>query len=290
MDLRFTKMHGCGNDFVVIDDRALEWDLDEDAVRMLCDRHFGIGADGIILVRPATVPGADFLMYYINSDGSLAEMCGNGVRVFAKYLVDRGLVTGDEFTVQTLGGLKAMTITRDEGGRMLAARVNMGEPVLEPALIPTTLAGECADGAVMDCPIDTELGEVRVTCVSMGNPHAIIWVDDVDTAPVHILGPLVENHPAFPRRTNVEFAQAFPREDRVRLRVWERGCGETLACGTGACATAVAAILSCRSGRTCTIELPGGDLVIGWSPDGDVFMTGPAEEVFEGVWSIPDEE
>jgi diaminopimelate epimerase len=290
MDLRFTKMQGCGNDFVVIDDRELEWEFDEDAVQMLCDRHFGIGADGIILVRPATVPGAEFLMHYVNSDGSLAEMCGNGVRVFAKYLVDRGLVDGDDFTVQTRGGLKALTVTRDDDGLVSAARVDMGEPVLEPALIPTTLAGECVDGAVMDCPIQTDLGEVRVTCVSMGNPHAVIWVDDVDTAPVDTLGPLVECHPAFPLRTNVEFAQMIDGEDRVRLRVWERGCGETLACGTGACATAVAAVLSCRSGRTCTVELPGGDLLIGWSPDGHVYMTGPAEEVFEGVWSIPDEE
>jgi diaminopimelate epimerase len=169
---------------------------------------------------------------------------------------------------------------------VLSARVDMGEPVLAPALIPTTLPGE----TVFDCPIATEAGEVRVTAVSMGNPHAIIWVPDVDAAPVDTIGPLVEVHPAFPRKTNVEFAQVIEGEDRVRLRVWERGVGETLACGTGACATAVAAVLSCRTGRTCTIELAGGDLEIEWTPAGPVWMTGPAEEVFEGVWSIPDEE
>lgn len=288
MDLRFAKMQGCGNDFVVIDDRERAWEFDEDAVRMICDRHFGVGADGIILVRPADAPGAAFLMHYINSDGSLAEMCGNGVRVFAKYLVDRGLVEGDSFTVQTLGGPKDVEVTRDADGRMLTARVAMGEPVLTPALVPTTLACE-ADMAV-DCPVATGLGEVRVTCVSMGNPHAIVWVDDVEEAPVETLGPLLETHPAFPRRTNVEFAEVVPGEERIRLRVWERGCGETLACGTGACATAVAAALTCRAGRTVTVELPGGELTVGWAPDGQVFLSGPAEEVFTGVWPIPDEE
>lgn len=288
MDLHFVKMHGCGNDFIVVDDRDSVWDLDEDVVRMLCDRHFGIGADGVILVRPATSPGAEYLMHYINSDGSLAEMCGNGIRVFAKYLVDRGLVEGDEFTVQTLGGLKPITVARDADGRMLEARVEMGEPVLTPALVPTTLT--CDLEATIDCPLATELGEVRVTCVSMGNPHAVIWVDDVDEAPVETLGPLIENHPAFPRRTNVEFAQVVPGEERIRLRVWERGCGETLACGTGACATAVAATLTCRAGRTVDVELPGGDLRIGWSPEGPVYMTGPATEVFSGVWPIPDDD
>jgi diaminopimelate epimerase len=286
MDLNFTKMQGCGNDFVVVDDRDLAWDFDEDAVSLLCDRHFGIGADGMILVRPATVPGAAFLMHYINADGSLAEMCGNGVRVFAKYLVDRGLVEGDDVAVQTLGGLKFVSVTRGSDGRMVSARVDMGEPVLTPALIPTTLPGK----TVFDCPIATAAGEVRVTCVSMGNPHAVIWVPDVDSAPVDTLGPLVENHAAFPRKTNVEFAQVIEGEDRIRLRVWERGVGETLACGTGACATAVAAVLSGRTGRSCTIELAGGDLEIEWTPAGPVHMTGPAEEVFEGVWRIPDDD
>jgi len=285
MDLRFTKMHGCGNDFIVVDDRELEWDLDEAAVQVLCDRHFGIGADGMILVRPATDPAADFYMHYINSDGSLAEMCGNGIRVFAKYLFDRGLVVGSDLVVQTLGGLKPIEIVPGVDGSFALARVDMGEPVLEAALIPTTLPGDPVVGA----SLTTGSGTVSVTCVSMGNPHAIIWVDDVETAPVESLGAEVEVHPAFPRHTNVEFAQLFGAS-HIRLRVWERGVGETLACGTGACATLVAAVLADRSGRSAIIDLPGGELRIEWPEGGHVFMTGPAEQVFEGVFPIPDED
>lgn len=285
MDLRFTKMHGCGNDFVVIDDLDAFWDFNEEAVQLLCDRHFGIGADGLILVRRATDPGASYFMHYINADGSLAEMCGNGIRVFAKRLVDTGLVTGNAVAVQTLGGIKNIEIARDADGNFCAARVDMGVPVLEAAQVPTTLPGD----PVIDAEVATGLGSPKVTCVSMGNPHAIIWVDDVDTAPVTTLGPLVETAEVFPRKTNVEFAQLVT-DTRIRLRVWERGVGETLACGTGACATLVAAALTCRTGRTATIELPGGDLEIEWASDGHVFMTGPAETVYEGVWAIPDED
>jgi diaminopimelate epimerase len=284
MDLRFTKMHGCGNDFVVVDDLDDDWDFDEDAVQLLCDRHFGIGADGLILVRRATDPAADYFMLYHNADGSLAEMCGNGVRVFARHLVETGLVTGDSVAVQTLGGIKRVGIVRGEDGAFLLARVDMGEPVLAAADIPTTLTGD----PVADAVLHTGLGDVSVTCVSMGNPHAITWVDDVDGAPVTTLGPAVENAPEFPRKTNVEFAQVVG-PDRIRLRVWERGVGETLACGTGACATLVAAALTGRTGRSATIELPGGDLDIEWAESGTVLMTGPADTVFSGVWSIPDE-
>ena len=285
MDLRFTKMHGCGNDFIVVDDVANEWDFDEEAVQLLCDRHFGIGADGLILVRNASDPEGDFFMLYVNADGSLAEMCGNGVRVFAKYLDDTGRVGGDTIAVQTLGGIKRIDIVRDENGAFSLARVDMGTPVLDAASIPTALPGD----PVVDALVSTDAGDVRVTCVSMGNPHAIVWVDDVDTAPVTTTGPLVEAAPVFPRRTNVEFAQVVD-SGRIRLRVWERGVGETLACGTGACATLVAAALTGRTGRSATIELPGGDLDIEWSEDGRVGMTGPAETVFTGVWSIPYEE
>lgn len=285
MDLHFTKMHGCGNDFVVVDDLDAVWDFDEDAVQLLCDRHFGIGADGLILVRRATDPAADYFMYYINADGSLAEMCGNGIRVFAKRLVDTGLVTGDTVSVQTLGGIKRIEIARDAQGAFCAARVDMGAPILAASDIPTTLPGD----PVIDAKIETEGGIVEVTCVSMGNPHAITWVDDVDTAPVTTLGPLVETSAAFPRKTNVEFAQSVD-DGRVRLRVWERGVGETLACGTGACATLVAAALQGKTGRSATIELPGGDLEIEWAANDHVFMTGPAETVYEGVWPIPDED
>ena len=285
MDLRFTKMHGCGNDFIVVDDVANEWDFDEEAVQLLCDRHFGIGADGLILVRNASDPEGDFFMLYMNADGSLAEMCGNGVRVFAKYLDDAGRVNGDTIAVQTLGGIKRIDILRDEKGAFSLARVDMGTPVLDAADIPTTLPCD----PVVDALVTTDAGDVRVTCVSMGNPHAIVWVDDVDSAPVTTTGPLVEAAPVFPRKTNVEFAQVVD-SGRIRLRVWERGVGETLACGTGACATLVAAALTGRTGRSATIELPGGDLDIEWDEDGRVRMTGPAETVFTGVWSISDEE
>jgi diaminopimelate epimerase len=285
MELRFTKMQGCGNDFIVIDDPMSDWDFDEEAVQFLCDRHFGIGADGLILVRPAGEPEADGFMLYHNADGSLAEMCGNGVRVFARYLTEAGRFTGDEVVVQTLGGIKHVEIIRDSEGHFALARVDMGEPVLAAQDIPTTLPGE----PVVDALVSTELGDVRVTCVSMGNPHAIMWVDDVDDAPVATLGPILETAPVFPRKTNVEFAQVVDT-DRIRLRVWERGVGETLACGTGACATLVAAALTGRTGRSATIELPGGDLDVEWTESGRVLMTGPAESVFEGVWTIPDEE
>jgi diaminopimelate epimerase len=284
--LEFTKMHGLGNDFVVVDDLAGTWDFDEDAVRWICDRHFGVGADGLILVRPATDGVSDFFMLYYNADGTTAEMCGNGIRCFAKWLVDRGHVDGDALGVQTLGGPKRIDVERDADGRMTRARVDMGEPVLRPADIPADFTGE----QVFECPLETEAGTFNVTCVSMGNPHTIVWVDDVDSAEVETIGPLIENHPKFPRKTNVEFASLGETPDRVRLRVWERGVGETLACGTGACATLVAATLSCRTGRSATIELSGGELLIGWGPDGHVYMTGTADEVFEGAIDLPDEE
>jgi diaminopimelate epimerase len=285
MDLAFTKMHGCGNDFVVVDDRTEEVDLDPSAVAMLCDRHFGIGADGMILVRPATDPAADYYMHYINADGSLAEMCGNGIRVFAKYLFDRDLVDDGRLTVQTLGGLKLIDVVPDDVGVFALARVDMGAPVLTAADIPTTLPGD----PVVDAHVVTAAGEADVTCVSMGNPHAVLWVDDVDDAAVTTLGPAIEELDAFPRATNVEFAHVVD-PSRIRLRVWERGVGETLACGTGACATLVAGVLTGRCSRSAIIELPGGEMRIEWPEGGSVFMTGPAEQVFEGVWHIPDED
>jgi diaminopimelate epimerase len=285
VNLTFTKMNGLGNDFIFIEDLNEQWDLDAGAVAWLCDRNFGVGADGVILVRPATAPTADFYMHYHNSDGSLAEMCGNGARCFAKYVVDHGLISAevDSLVIQTLGGLKPVTFTRDYEGKLYSATVDMGEPVLAPAAIPTTFSGEM----VYDCPLETELGTFGVTAVSMGNPHAILWVDDVDTAPVTTLGPVIETHEAFPKQTNVEFAQLIDAET-IRLRVWERGCGETLACGTGACATLVAGVLSCRTGRSATIELPGGDLLIRWHEDDRVYMTGSAAEVFTGTISLPE--
>jgi diaminopimelate epimerase len=286
MDLRFTKMHGIGNDFIVIDDIEGGWDFEEEAVRWICDRHFGIGADGLIMVRAATDGVSDYFMLYINADGTTAEMCGNGVRCFTKWLVDRGLVTKDTVTVQTLGGSREIGITRNGDGTMAEARVDMGEPVFEPARVPVELEGP----AVVDRVIETEAGPVSVSAVSMGNPHAIVWVDDVETAPVDVIGPLVETHEAFPARTNVEFLQVTDTPDVLRLRVWERGVGETYACGTGACAAVAVAVNAGRCGRVATVELPGGDLRIEWADDGHIYMTGDADEVFEGVLTLSDDD
>jgi len=287
----FTKMHGLGNDFVVMEDLAEELDLAPEAVQWFCDRNFGIGGDGLILVRPATIPEADFFMLYYNADGTTAEMCGNGVRCFAKYLVDHELIAADqsEISVQTLGGIKPIAVTRDYDGTLALATVDMGEPVLRPADIPTEMRFGNNEDMVISGPLETELGTFDVTPISMGNPHCVLWVDDVEAAPVHELGPIIENHPMFPNKTNVEFAQ-LAGDDIVRLRVWERGVGETLACGTGACATAVVGALTLRTGREVTIELPGGELEIRWAEDQHVYMTGPAEEVFNGTVSIAEDD
>ena len=288
MELAFTKMHGLGNDFIVIEDLDAGLEFSPEAVQWFCNRHFGIGADGMILVRRATSPDADFYMHYVNSDGTLAEMCGNGVRCFAKYLVDREFVERDcnEIVVETLGGLKPISIARDDDGVLCLATVDMGAPKLSAEEVPTTLSGD----PVLNVALETEAGTFDVTCVSMGNPHCVIWVDDVETAPVRIVGPMIEEHPAFPNRTNVEFAQ-LDADGTIRLRVWERGCGETLACGTGACATLVAASLAEKVGREATIELPGGELAIRWDEDsGHVFMTGTALEVFTGTLPIGEDD
>ena len=288
MELNFTKMHGLGNDFVVIDDLSEQLDLSPEAVQWFCDRNFGIGADGLILVRPATTPDADFFMLYYNADGTTAEMCGNGVRCFAKYVVDHGLLPAnrDDLRVETLGGIKPVEITRAENGTLLLAAVDMGAPTLLPDDL-TVLACEAPGNPVVECRLDTDLGGYDVSCVSMGNPHCVLWVDDTETAPVHELGPVLEDHSVFPNRTNVEFAEIVG-ENRIRLRVWERGVGETLACGTGACAAAVVGALTLRTDREVTVELPGGELTIRWADDNHVYMTGPAQEVFSGTLQMDD--
>ncbi len=287
MRFEFTKMHGLGNDFVMAEDLDESLDLSPEAVAWLCDRNFGIGGDGLILIRPASVEGADHFMLYYNADGTTAEMCGNGIRCFAKYVVDRGLVAKDTdfLVVQTLGGVKPITVTRDSDGTMAEAIVDMGTPVLDLEAIPAALEGEAGG----ESPIETKAGTFRVTAVSMGNPHAIIWVDDVASAPVSTVGPLIETHKAFPAGTNVEFVEVVSGT-HIRLRVWERGVGETLACGTGACAAVVAGTLSCRIEREATVELPGGDLQIRWDSDDHVYMAGPAAEVFRGVMDIAEDE
>lgn len=286
MKLAFTKMTGIGNDFVFIEDLEDEWQLTPEAVQWLCDRRFGVGADGVILVR-AGKDGADFYMHYLNADGSLAEMCGNGARCFVKYLVDHRLIgpEASSAVIGTLGGLRPVTFTRDAVGRMSRATVDMGEPLLAGAELPSTFSGE----RVVDEPLDTPAGVVRLTGVAMPNPHAVLWVDDVDAAPVDSVGPFIEHHAAFPKGTNVEFAHVV-QDGTIELRVWERGVGETLACGTGACATLVAAVLGSRSGRAATIALPGGKLEIEWGEDGHVRMTGTAAEVFSGSIELPEDE
>lgn len=290
MQLVFTKMHGLGNDFIVIDDRDSTLDLSPEAVEWMCDRNFGIGADGVMLVRPATTDEAHFSWWFRNSDGSVAEMCGNGIRCFAKFVCDGGLVGPevDTVRVETSLGVYVIRVARDDAGAVLEATVDMGEPILDPVLIPTTLACDGPESPVIECGVTVDGTDAVVTCVSMGNPHCVIFVDDVDDAPVHTMGPALETHAAFPRKTNVEFARVLS-DDRIELRVWERGVGETLACGTGACATVVAAHLSGRTRRSCTVELPGGELRIDWDrEDGRVRMTGPATIVYDGVLAIPE--
>jgi len=283
MSIQFTKMHGLGNDFVVIEDLDCSIEIPAETIAWLCDRNLGIGGDGLILVRPATSAAADYFMLYHNADGSKAEMCGNGVRCFAKYLVDHSLVDSSlgELRVETLGGIKPIRFELTSAGLMDAATVDMGKP----RIISKDISDLMPEQIASDYSIETPYGEFTATAVSMGNPHAVIWVDDIDKAPVTTVGPIIENSSIFPLKTNVEFAQVVGI-DRIRLRVWERGVGETLACGTGACATLVAASLADRVGRSATVELPGGELFILWDTDDHIHMTGPATEVFSGTINL----
>ncbi len=275
--LDFTKMHGAGNDFVVLDGVRDELPPLEPLVARLCDRRLGIGADQLLVVRPSKA--ADFRMEIFNADGSRAEMCANGIRAFFKYLRDRGHTTADEIGIETLAG-----VVRPRWLGADRVRVDMGRPVLEPAKIPTTLAS--GDGPVLDLPLEVDGETLRVSSVSMGNPHAVILVPDPDAAPVEQLGPKLEQHPAFPNRVNVEFVKPLDRR-RVRQRTWERGSGETLACGSGACAVAVVLMLRDLVEREVVIELRGGALEIAWADDNaHVFMTGPAAEVYTGRFPL----
>jgi len=271
--LEFTKMHGAGNDFVVLDGIRQTLPPLEPIARQLADRHFGIGCDQILVVRPSR--DADFRMEIYNADGSQVEMCANGIRAFYKYLRDHGHTALDEIGVETLAG-----VVRPRWRGADRITVQMGRPIFQPAKIPTTLA--TGEEPVLDTVLEVGGEVVRVSCVSMGNPHAVIFVPDVDTAPVARLGPRIEHHSAFPNRVNVEFAEIRDRE-RVRQRTWERGTGETLACGSGACAVAVAGILGGHLERALVVELRGGELAIGWEhDDAPVLMTGPAAEIFQG--------
>ena len=274
----FVKMHGAGNDFVVVD--CLKGDPVDDwsgFARHALDRHFGVGGDQLLLVRPARDAGADFFMGILNADGSSAEMCGNGIRAFLKYVRDRGLTDRDEIRVDTLAGTVRPRWLGD--GQV---EIEMTRPVLEPRKIPVELAG---DAPLVDAPLEVDGESLRICAVSMGNPHCVIFVDDPENFPVERVGPRIEHHPAFPQRTNVEFVGVRSRT-RLTQRTWERGAGETLACGSGACAVGVAAVLSGRADRELEIELRGGAISIRWpDDDGPVWMTGPADSVFEGeLW------
>jgi diaminopimelate epimerase len=273
--MKFTKMQGCGNDYVYVNGFEETVANPAELAPRLSDRHFGIGSDGLILILPSEV--ADCRMQMFNADGSEAEMCGNGVRCVAKYAFDHGLTTKTELAVETGAGVKHLALTVDQG-RVTQVRVNMGTPRLERSEIP--MLGPA--GRVVSEPLEVDGRAVAITAVSMGNPHAVVRIEGHPADfPVTELGPKLETHPVFPARANIEFVQIVSRGE-IRQRTWERGAGETLACGTGASAVAVACALNGWTERQVLIHLTGGDLEIDWANDGQVYMTGPAVEVFSG--------
>lgn len=273
--MKFTKMHGCGNDYVYVNLFEEQIDNPAKAAIFVSDRHFGIGSDGLITIGPSKC--ADFRMRIYNADGSEAEMCGNGIRCVAKYVYDHGLTEKTNISVETGAGIKTLQLTVEEN-KVKYVRVDMGEPILTPADIPVEAVGE----RVVNEPILVDGKEWHMTCVSMGNPHAVIFVDDVEHFELEKYGPLFENHTRFPKRTNTEFVQILSRGEAI-MRVWERGSAETWACGTGTCATVMACILNGYTDHNVLVHLRGGDLRIEYDPETNhVFMTGPATEVFQG--------
>ncbi len=288
MEIQFTKMEGCGNDYIYIDGAkcALDQKDKPDFVRKVSDRHFGIGSDGVIFINPSSI--ADFEMEMYNADGSRSEMCGNGIRCVAKFVYDKGLTDREEMTIESFGKIKGITVYPKDG-KAETVRVDMEEPILKPEEIPVLHEDKSSSGnpssqddAMVDEPILVNRCEYRMTCVSMGNPHAVIFTDP-DTLQIETLGPLFENHERFPKRTNTEFVKIIDRNN-VKMRVWERGTGETLACGTGCCATAVACILNGLTDEKVSVHVPGGIVDVEWNRKTNrVFMTGPATTVFEGT-------
>jgi diaminopimelate epimerase len=282
MDIPFIKMEGCGNDYIYLDlitgkgPAASSLGNLEDLARRISDRHYGVGSDGLILIRPSE--SGDARMQMFNADGSESEMCGNGIRCVARYLHDAGVTDGRPVRIETGAGLLTLFV-RATGGVVTSVRVDMGVPELERSRIP--MSGPA--GQVLNEPLKVGGFELEVTAVSMGNPHCVLFVPNIALAPVADLGPMIENHPAFPNRTNVEFVEIVSRTE-VRQRTWERGSGETLACGTGASAVCVAGAVGNRTERQVLIHLKGGDLRLEWAGDNHVFMEGPAREVFRGVW------
>ncbi|MCW4047328.1 MAG: diaminopimelate epimerase [Candidatus Bathyarchaeota archaeon] len=272
--MRFWKMHGLGNDYVVIDNRdgAIADAENANLARRLCERRFSVGADGLLLVSGSAV--ADVKMRIFNADGSEAEMCGNGIRCFAKYCYENGITRKTELTVETLAGVKKTWLTVERGA-VTSVKVDMGAPVLERDRIPMRGEGTCIN---QDLRVNS--ATYKVTCLSVGNPHCVIFVDDLDEFPVERIGPKIENHNLFPNRTNVEFAQVLNKAE-LKVRVWERGCGETLACGTGACAAVAAGNLLRKVAEKVTVHLLGGDLMVEYADH--LFLSGPAVKVFEGT-------
>lgn len=284
--MKFTKMQGCGNDYIYVNGFTEEIAGSEKPglARRLSDRHFGIGGDGLIFINPSRE--ADFEMEMYNADGSRAEMCGNGIRCVAKYVYDKGLTNQEHISIISAGKVKHLDLVVEKGsgmaggrGQVARVRVNMGSPVLEPALIPVEASGL----RVVNEPILVDGREYRMTCVSMGNPHAVVFCKGVAEMNLEQIGPLFENHSRFPKRTNTEFVEVLDRQNCL-MRVWERGSGETLACGTGCCAVVTAGVLNHLTDSMVTVKLLGGELLIEWDKEADlIYMTGPATTVFEGT-------
>lgn len=279
--MKFTKMHGIGNDYVYVNCFEESIKNPAEVSKFVSDRHFGIGSDGLILISPSAK--ADFRMNIYNADGSQAEMCGNGIRCVAKYVYDYGLTDKTEISVETLAGIKYLRL-QVENGKVANVEVNMGAPILEPKEIPVAVE----ESPVVNVPVEVKGKIYHMTCVSMGNPHAIIFMNNVKDLDIAAIGPYFENHTVFPKRTNTEFVEVLDR-NTVNMRVWERGSDETLACGTGACATTVACILNDKTENEVTVHLLGGDLKIRWDREANqVYMTGPATVVFDGEITLPD--
>lgn len=277
--MKFTKMQGLGNDYIYVN--CMEYNIPEPSkvAKMVSDRHFGIGSDGLVLILPSNV--SDFKMRMFNSDGSEAEMCGNAIRCVGKFVYDNALTNKTIITIETLAGIKTLEMSA-KAGKIDSVKVDMGEPILTPKDIPVL----SEKNIFLAQEVKTDVGTFTATCVSMGNPHAVIYVDDVDSLELEKIGSKIENHALFPRKINAEFVKIIDR-NTLQMRVWERGAGETLACGTGACAVLVASVLNNVSDRKATVKLLGGDLFIEWSEkDNHVYMTGPAVKVFEGEIEI----
>ena len=277
--MKFTKMHGIGNDYVYVNMFEEQIDNPSEVARFVSDRHFGIGSDGLILIMPSEK--ADFRMRMFNSDGSESEMCGNGIRCVGKYVYDYKLTDKEEITIETLAGIKILKLFI-KNQRVEMVRVDMCEPILDPTLIPVNSELDICINQIIE--VEDEI--YNITCVSMGNPHTVIYVEEASDFLVHTIGSKIEVHPFFHKKTNVEFVKVVDRQNLI-MRVWERGAGETLACGTGACAVLVASVLNEITERKAYIQLLGGDLIIEWDEkDNHVYMTGPATKVFDGEIEI----